>query len=39
MDKSLYCGPRGDAAVHGPCEGLDAAHTHGPCEELLLGAS
>jgi hypothetical protein len=32
MDKSLYCGLCGDAAAHGPCEGLAAAHTHGPCE-------
>jgi hypothetical protein len=28
MDKSLYCGLCGDAAAHGPCERLAAAHTH-----------
>jgi hypothetical protein len=36
MDKSLYCGFCGDAAAHGPCEGLTAAHTHGPCEGLSI---
>jgi hypothetical protein len=34
--ESLYCGLCGDAAAHGPCEGLAAAHTHGPCEGLAV---
>jgi hypothetical protein len=40
MDKSLYyglyCGLYGDAAAHGPCEGLVVAHTHGPYEGLAV---